>query len=84
MASMKAMGDALKHPFRRESGGFVTLRIAPAGTNVSDGCYETSTWIESLRWVKRVMWLLVMVVAFWDLAVTFGPHFRAGAVVHAI
>jgi hypothetical protein len=83
---MKAMMGALKHPFQRASSGFVTLRIAPAGTNVSDGSYQTgsSTWIASLHWVKRVMWLVVMVVAFWDLAVTFGPHFRIGMVVHLI
>jgi hypothetical protein len=81
---MKSMGGALKHAFRRESSGFVTLRIAPAGTNVSDGSYETSTWIASLRWVKRVIWLLVIVVAFWDLAVTFGSHLRTSAVVHSI
>jgi hypothetical protein len=43
-----------------------------------------ATWTASLRRVKRVMWLLVMVVAFWDLAATFGPHFRIGMVVHSI
>jgi hypothetical protein len=83
---MKAMMGALKHPFRRASGSFVTLRIGPAGANVSGGSYETesSTWIASLRWIKRVMWSVVVVVAFWDLAVTFGPHFRIGMVVHLI
>jgi hypothetical protein len=72
---MKAMMGALKRPFRRVSSGFVTLTIAPAGTNVLGNPYETATWIATLLWVKRVMWLLVMVTAFWDLAVTFGPHF---------
>ena len=43
-----------------------------------------ATWTASLRWVKRVMWLVVVVVAFWDLVVTFGPHFRIDMVVHLI
>jgi hypothetical protein len=72
---MKAMMGALKRPFRRASSGFVTLTIAPAGTNVLDSPHETLTWIATLRWVKRAMWLLVMVATFWDLAVTFGPRF---------
>jgi hypothetical protein len=73
---MKAMMGALKRPFRRASSGFVTLTIVPAGANVCDNRYGTSLWIATLRWVKRVMWLLVMVITFWDFAATFGPHFE--------
>lgn len=72
---MKVRIGARKRPFRRESSGFVTVRIASAVTNYSDHPYGSLTWIATLRWVKRIMWLLVMVVAFWDLAVTFGPRF---------
>jgi hypothetical protein len=72
---MKVMIGALKRPFRRASRGFVTLRTAPAGTNVSDNLDGSLTWIATLRWVKGVMWLLVMLAVVWDLAVTFGPHF---------
>jgi hypothetical protein len=72
---MKAMMGALKRPFRRASNEFVILAIASAGANARDNSYETSTWIAALRWVKRVMWLLVMVATFWDLTVTFGPRF---------
>jgi hypothetical protein len=72
---MKVMIGARKPPFRGGSSGFVTVRIASAGTNFSDNPYESLTWIATLRWVQRIVWLLVMVVAFWDLAVTFGPRF---------
>jgi hypothetical protein len=72
---MKVMIGALKRPFRRASGGFVALRAAPAGPNVSDNPDGSLTWVATLRWVKRLMWSLVMLTAVWDLAVTFGPHF---------
>jgi hypothetical protein len=72
---MKVMIGALKRPFRRTSRGFVTLRVAPAGTNVGDNPDGSLTWVTSLRWVKGIMWLLAMLTVVWDLAVTFGPHF---------
>jgi hypothetical protein len=74
---MKVMIGARKRAFRGGSSGFVTVRIASAGTNFSDNPYGSLTWVAALRWVKCIMWLLVMVVAFWDLAVTFGPRFGA-------
>jgi hypothetical protein len=72
---MKVTIGARKRPLRKASSGFVTVSIGPAGTNFSDNPYGSLTWIATLRWVKRSMWLLVLAVAFWDLAVTFGPHF---------
>ena len=72
---MKVMIGALKRPFRRASRGFVTLRIAPGGTNVSDNVDGSLTWVATLRWVKGVMWLLAMLTVLWDLAVTFGPRY---------
>jgi hypothetical protein len=72
---MKVMIGALKRPFRRVNRGFVTLRIAPAAPKVSDNLDGSLTWVATLRWVKGVTWLLVMLTVVWDLAVTFGPHF---------
>jgi hypothetical protein len=72
---MKVTIGALKRPFRRASRGFVTLRTAPAGRNVGDNLDGSLTWVATLRWVRGVMWLLVMLTVLWDFAVTFGRHF---------
>ena len=72
---MKVTTGARKRPLPKASNGFVTVRTGPAGTNFSDNPYGSLTWIATLRWAKRITWLLVLAVAFWDLAVTFGRHF---------
>jgi hypothetical protein len=37
--------------------------------------FNAWTWLAAERWVKCVMWLLVLAVTCWDLAATFGHHF---------
>jgi hypothetical protein len=37
---------------------------------------EAASWVTAESWIRGIMWVLVGVTIFWDVAVTFGPHFE--------
>jgi hypothetical protein len=47
-----------------------------AGARERNHQSETASWAAGESRVRGIMWVLVVVTLFWDVAVTFGPHFE--------
>jgi len=64
--SMNAMAGSL-----RSSLG---IRAATIGRPERSNQAETKRQETVEYWAKRIMWVLVIITSFWDIAVTFGRH----------